>query len=619
MKSTLLMTTAMMAALALTACGEDKDRAQNNAATETAAVSQTAESRQSESERLNARFEEMFMRDVMDSPEFQTYLGIKQDYDKWDVRTEEKAAADHEQAKKDLKELQTEFDYDKLDDATKLSHDLAVRNLKEQIEGYTWRYHGYPVNQMFGWQSGLPSFLINFHRVTSLEDAEAYVARLEAVQASADQRLAGMRRNQEKGVLPPKFVFAYVINDAKNIITGAPFDDGDDSTLLADFKKKVAGLELEDETKAADLIQRAEAALLNSVKPAYEELIKLAGEQEKVATTDDGAWKLPDGADYYKYRLRQMTSTDMTAEEIHQLGLSEVARIHGEMREIMKKVDFKGSLQDFFEFTRTDKQFYYPETEEGKKAYLDKATGLIETMKGRLDEVFITKPKADLIVKQVEAFREKSAGKAFYNRPAPDGSRPGIYYANLYKMSDMPKYQMEALAYHEGIPGHHMQLAIMQELENIPKFRKFGGYTAYTEGWGLYSEYLPREMGFYDDPYSDFGRLAMEIWRACRLVVDTGIHYKKWTREQAIDYLKTNTPNPEGDVVKAIERYIVMPGQATAYKIGMIKILELREKAKAALGDKFDIRQYHEVVLRDGALPLSVLETKVDEWVASVK
>jgi len=240
-------------------------------------------------------------------------------------------------------------------------------------------------------------------------------------------------------------------------------------------------------------------------------------------------------------------------------------------------------------------------------------------MKGRLDDVFISKPKANLIVKRVEAFREKSAGKAFYNRPAPDGSRPGIYYANLYKMSEMPTYQMEALAYHEGIPGHHMQLAIMQELKDIPKFRKFGGYTAYTEGWGLYSEFLPKEMGFYADPYSDFGRLAMELWRACRLVVDTGIHDQKWTREQAIDYLAANTPNPRGDVVKAIERYIVMPGQATAYKIGMLKIQSLRARAKAELGDKFDIRRYHEVVLRDGALPLSTLEDKVNEWIASKK
>ncbi|MCK5425182.1 MAG: DUF885 domain-containing protein [Emcibacter sp.] len=616
MKATLITTTALITMLTLSGCGEGENTQKNNTQNEQAVKTET---QQTESERLNARFEEIFMRDVMDSPEFQTFLGMKDDYGKWTERTEEKAAADHASAIDDLKKLQTEFDYDKLDEATKLSYVLALRSLKEQIEGYKWRFHNYPVNQLFGWQSRMPAFLINFHRVTSVADAEAYISRLEGVKTSADQRMAGMKRNQEKGVLPPKFVFPYAIDDAKNLLTGAPFSEGEDSTLLADIKKKVSSLKLEDEAQAADLIKQAENALLTSVKPAYEDLVALLESQLAVATTKDGAWKLPEGEDYYNYRLRIITSTDMTAPEIHQLGLDEVARIHGEMREIMKTVKFEGSMQEFFEFTRTDKQFYYPETEEGKQAYLDKAVQLIDTMKGRLDDVFISKPEADLTVKAVEAFREKSAGKAFYNGPAIDGSRPGIYYANLYKMSEMPTYQMEALAYHEGIPGHHMQLAIMQELKDIPKFRKFGGYTAYVEGWGLYSEYLPKEMGFYSDPYSDFGRLAMELWRACRLVVDTGLHYKKWTREEAIDYLATNTPNAHGDVVKAIERYIVMPGQATAYKIGMIKIQTLREMAKAELGDKFDIREYHEVVLRDGALPLSILEDKVNDWIASKK
>ena len=616
MKATLITTTALITMLTLSGCGEGENTQKNNTQNEQAVKTET---QQTESERLNARFEEIFMRDVMDSPEFQTFLGMKDDYGKWTERTEEKAAADHASAIDDLKKLQTEFDYDKLDEATKLSYVLALRSLKEQIEGYKWRFHNYPVNQLFGWQSRMPAFLINFHRVTSVADAEAYISRLEGVKTSADQRMAGMKRNQEKGVLPPKFVFPYAIDDAKNLLTGAPFSEGEDSTLLADLKKKVSSLKLEDEAQAADLIKQAENALLTSVKPAYEDLVALLESQLAVATTKDGAWKLPEGEDYYNYRLRIITSTDMTAPEIHQLGLDEVARIHGEMREIMKTVKFEGSMQEFFEFTRTDKQFYYPETEEGKQAYLDKAVQLIDTMKGRLDDVFISKPEADLTVKAVEAFREKSAGKAFYNGPAIDGSRPGIYYANLYKMSEMPTYQMEALAYHEGIPGHHMQLAIMQELKDIPKFRKFGGYTAYVEGWGLYSEYLPKEMGFYSDPYSDFGRLAMELWRACRLVVDTGLHYKKWTREEAIDYLATNTPNAHGDVVKAIERYIVMPGQATAYKIGMIKIQTLREMAKAELGDKFDIREYHEVVLRDGALPLSILEDKVNDWIASKK
>jgi len=301
---------------------------------------------------------------------------------------------------------------------------------------------------------------------------------------------------------------------------------------------------------------------------------------------------------------------------IHNLGLAEVERIHGEMRDIMRDVNFDGDLQAFFEFTRVDSQFYYPDTPEGKERYLSEATAWIDDMKARLDTLFLVKPQADLVVKAVEPFREKSAGKAFYQRPAPDGSRPGTYYANLYTMEAMPIYQMEALAYHEGIPGHHMQIAIAQELQGIPKFRKFGGYTAYTEGWGLYAELIPKEIGLYDNPYSDFGRLAMELWRACRLVVDTGIHAKKWTREEAIDYLKRNTPNPESDLVKAIERYVVMPSQATAYKVGMLKILELRERAKQALGEKFDIREFHDVVLKQGPLPLTVLEGQIEMWIA---
>jgi uncharacterized protein (DUF885 family) len=337
--------------------------------------------------------------------------------------------------------------------------------------------------------------------------------------------------------------------------------------------------------------------------------------QKASATTDDGVWKHPDGDDFYAYRLRLMTTTDMSPDEIHDLGLAEVERIHNEMRDIMKVVEFDGSLQEFFEFTRTDKQFFKPEGKRGQDAYLREATAMIDTMETRLPEVFHRAPKAPLEVRKVEPFREKAAGKAFYNRPSPDGSRPGIYYANLYRMSMMPTYQMEALAYHEGVPGHHMQLSISQELENIPQFRKYGRFTAYSEGWGLYSEFLPKEMGFYQDPYSDYGRLAMELWRAARLVVDTGLHDKKWTREKAIAYLMENTPNPELDAVKAIERYIVMPGQATAYKIGMNKIIDLREDAKTRLGEAFDIRDFHDAILATGPVPLTIMEENVDAYV----
>lgn len=570
---------------------------------------------QSEVEKANALFEEVFMDGVMRSPVYQTYMGIKKDYDKWDDDSEASALEDLEITKKNLTRL-TAIDRNKLDANTQVSYDLMQQSLENGIADFKWRYHNYPVNQMFGTHSMVPAFLINQHQITSVEDAKAYISRLNGVTKVFDQLIDSLEIRAQKGIIAPKFVFPHVIESSKNIIKGAPFEKGDDSTLLADFKRKVNKLEISEPEKTA-LIKEATDSLKSSIKPSYHKLINYLAKLEKKADTRDGAWKFPDGEAFFNNALARTTTTDLTAKEIHEIGLAEVARIHDEMREIKEKVGFKGDLKAFMEFMKTDKQFYLPNTEEGKEKYLKDATAMIDNLKARLDELFIVKPKADMIVKRVEAFREKAAGKAFYQQPAPDGSRPGIYYANLYDMEAMPTYQMEALAYHEGIPGHHMQIAIAQELEGVPKFRKFGGYTAYIEGWGLYSELVPKEMGLYEDPYSDFGRLAMELWRACRLVVDTGIHAMKWTRQEGIDYYVNNTPNAKSDGVKMVERHIVMPSQATAYKVGMIKILELREDAKKKLGDKFDIRQFHDVVLKNGPVPLNVLEKFVDEWVAS--
>ncbi|WP_444890966.1 DUF885 domain-containing protein [Microbulbifer sp. DLAB2-AA] len=613
---------AAISALVISGCDRGAPEAtQQNAASVTAESKSiqdsTAKVSQEAIKQVNQMFEDFFQEHLSRSPEFKTFLGKKEDYDKWDNLSPEFAKETLEINKRQLAEL-NKVDPNTLDEATRLSLRLAKRNLEQDIEGYKWRNHYYPVNQMYATHTSAASLLISQHRIDAVSDAEAYIARLNGMPQYFAQLEENLKANAKAGTIVPKFVFPYVISDSQNLISGAPFEGEKDSPLFADFKGKVEKLEISAEQKKA-LIDKASTALQESAGPAYKKLISYLQELEKKATTDDGAWKLANGDDFYKFRLGVYTTTDMTADEIHQTGLKEVARIHDEMREIMRKVKFEGNLQEFFEFMRTDKQFYYPTSEEGKAEYLEKATAIIDTMKGRLDELFITKPKADLDVRAVEPFREKSAGKAFYQRPAPDGSRPGIYYANLYNMEDMPTYQMEALAYHEGIPGHHMQLSIAQELQDIPKFRKYGGYTAYTEGWGLYSELVPKELGFYEDPYSDFGRLAMELWRAGRLVVDTGLHAKKWTREQAIDYLVENTPNPKGDVVKAIERYIVLPGQATAYKIGMLKIIELREKAKAELGDKFDVRGFHDTILANGAVPLNVLEELVDGWVASVK
>ena len=555
------------------------------------------------------------MRGVMRSPVYQTYMGIKQDYDKWDDGSEAFALEDLALAKQDLQTLQS-FDRSQLDESTQVSYDLMQQRLEESISDFKWRNYSYPVNQMFGTHSMVPAFLINQHQITDVSDAKAYIARLNGVPKVFEQLEVDLETRAEMGIIAPKFVFPHVIESSKNILKGAPFAPGDDSTLLADFKRKVNALTIEQNEKDA-LISEATNALKQSVGPSYTSLITYLEKLETRADTRDGAWKFPDGEAYYNNALARTTTTELTAKEIHAIGLAEVARIHDEMREIKEKVGFEGDLTAFMQFMKEDKQFYKPNTPEGKQAYLDKAVALIDNMKARLDELFIVKPKADLVVKAVEPFREKSAGKAFYQQPAPDGSRPGIYYANLYDMMAMPTYQMEALAYHEGIPGHHMQIAIAQELEGVPKFRKFGGYTAYLEGWGLYSEFVPKEMGLYEDPYSDFGRLAMELWRACRLVVDTGIHAMKWTRQQGIDYYVNNTPNATSDGVKMVERHIVMPSQATAYKIGMIKIIALREEAKQTLGEQFDIREFHDVVLKNGPVPLNTLEGFVNEWVAS--
>lgn len=578
--------------------------------------------KEAETARLNAWFETKYQEAISRSPMRATFLGSRENYDKWDDVSYAAWDAEMEIQRANVAEMRELFDPESLTAQGQLSFRLAEYELERDEISNKWRGYNYTFSQMRGAHAGVASFLIGQHKVTSKADAEAYISRLAGVSTYLGQHLANAKASAERGIRPPLFVYDFVIEGAGNVVDGYPFEGvgpESPSPLYADFTSKTDALVTNGtitQDEADQLNFEARGALLDHVYPTYFELITWVYEDKANATSDDGAWKHEGGSEYYNDRLSLMTTTDMSADEIHQLGLAEVDRIHGEMRAIMAQVGFEGTLQDFFDFTRTDPQFFKPNTDEGKAEYLAEATEMIDTMRDALPSVFNTFPKAEMVVKAVEPFREKAAGKAFYQRPAPDGSRPGVYYANLYRMEDMPLYQMEALAYHEGIPGHHMQLAISQELTGIPKFRKYGGFTAYTEGWGLYSEFLPKEMGFYSDPYSDFGRLAMELWRAARLVVDTGLHEKKWTREEAIDYLLTNTPNPEGDCRKAIERYIVMPGQATAYKIGMLKILELRENARERLGEAFDIRDFHDVILKDGPVPLQILEENVEAWIS---
>ena len=570
-----------------------------------------------ESEKANAYFEKIFQERLDRSPEFKMWLGIKEDQGHWDDNSERAARVNFARTKNELRWLKNNIDYEELDTQTQLSYDLFVYELERSIANHKYRYHNYPFNQMHGLQSGVPADLISLHKVDNISDAQDYISRLRRSQTLFKHVLIGLEKRRAKGIIPPEFVFPHVLRDCRNVISNEPFENtGIPSTLLEDFTKKVNALDLKSREKERLLIQ-AKQALLKHVKPAYEDIIAYIKELQKEASPTDGVWDFPDGESFYNARLAAITTTDLTAEEIHNIGLQEVDRIHAEMRNIMQQVGFEGALQEFFVYVNNDDSQFYADSDQGRAEYVAEATRIVDAMRAELDQLFITKPKAEIVVKAVEAFREESAGKAFYQSPALDGSRPGTYYVNTYDMKAIPKYQMEALAFHEGIPGHHMQIAISQELQDIPMFRKFGWYTAYGEGWALYSEYIPKEMGFYTDPYSDFGRLAMELWRACRLVVDTGIHAKKWTREQGIDYYVQNTPNVEADAVKMVERHIVMAGQATGYKIGMLKILELREKARAEMGEAFDIREYHDIVLTNGRLPLNILEDQIDKWIAS--
>jgi uncharacterized protein (DUF885 family) len=589
------------------------------ATAQTTATAPTAAAEVDQNAAITAFFEEYDAQQLALSPLSKSYRGIKDsDYGRWGDFTNAAEARANDAARSALKEMRARFDPAQLSPENRLSYRLFEKRAERNEAAFKYNDYGYVFDQMNGAQSELPAFLINIHRVDNKSDARAYVSRLYGIGPGMNQAIEQAKARAEQGIMPPKWVYPYVINDARNVITGAPFDSGPDAPLFADFKGKVGKLNISQIEKDL-LIADAAQALNSAVKPAYEALISEMTAQEKVAGTDDGVWRFKDGAGYYAERLANYTTSNMTPEQIHQLGLAQVARIHKEMGVVQKKMGVKGDLQAFFKYMRTEPKFYAPETAEGRALYLSETQKAKDAITPLLPKWFGTLPQAPLVVKPVEAFREKSAGKAFYQSPAPDGSRPGTYYANLYKMADMPLTEVEALFYHEGVPGHHLQLAIQTELKGVPAFRKFGGVTAYSEGWGLYSEKLAKDMGLYTDPARDFGRLQLELHRAIRLVVDSGLHYKRWSRETAIKYVEDNSADAPGGIVKAIERYIIYPGQATAYMVGRLKISELRDKAQKALGKKFDIRGFHDTVLKSGPVPLDVLEEQVDAWVASRK
>jgi len=586
---------------------------------------QATETARSESARLNAWFGQKYEEELRFSPIMLTFLGRKELYDRLDDMSEQ--AADQQLAwrKATVAEMEANFDRDALDDETRLSWDLWKLQYETAAAANQYQRNVYVFNQMQGAQSFLPTFLINFHKVETEADYLAYIARLQEARRALGQMLELARRNADDGYRMPRFAYDGVLKEARAVITGAPFDEGKDSPLWADLQAKADGLVKSgviDAARATTLKDQARQALLDNIQPRYRELIAWAeADRAKALDNPSGVGVTQaNGADYYRHQLRMHTTTDLDAEAVHRIGLDEVKRIHGEMEGLMKRVGFDGDLQAFFRHISTDPKFKYPDTDAGRQAYIDDATRAIDNIKKVLPQYFGLLPKADLVVKRVEPFREQPGAAQHYFPGTADGSRPGVYYAHLSDMNSMPKPELEVIAYHEGLPGHHMQISIAQELTGVPEFRTQANSTAYSEGWGLYSEWLAREMpGTYVDPYSEYGRLASELWRAVRLVVDTGLHAKGWTEQQAVDYFSANSATPEAAIRSEIQRYITWPGQATAYKIGMIRIQELRRKAEAELGDRFDIRGFHDAVLGGGALPLNLLERRVDQWIASRK
>ncbi|MDQ3069178.1 MAG: DUF885 domain-containing protein [Acidobacteriota bacterium] len=578
-----------------------------------------------ETARLNAWFEARFEEQLAFSPIQQTFLGRKSGaIDDMSLAAQDKQLA---WQRATVAELRKNFDYAKLTPEAQTSYDLWIYQLQQAEAALPFRTNAYIFDQMTAIHTFFPQLLIAFHSVGDAADMDAYINRIGESGRAVRQLIELSKKNAVEGVRPPRFAFDFVIDEAAKIVAGAPFDaSATDSALWADVKTKIADLQKKgviDQARADKMLADARAALSGPFMSAYAELIAWQ-KQDRVNAPEQasGVASLPNGAAFYNERLANNTTTALTADEIHKIGLAEVARIRKEMEAIRADVGFAGDLTAFFSELRDkkdDPRYYYPNTDEGRQAYIKDATAAIDKIKAVLPKYFGILPKADLVVRRVEPFREQPGAAQHYFPGTPDGSRPGVYYAHLSDMKAMPKSELEVIAYHEGLPGHHMQISIAQELTGVPTFRRQAGFGAYSEGWGLYSEWLAREMpGTYQDPYSRMGRLGSEIWRAIRLVVDTGLHAKGWTQEQAVQYFLANSATTEAQARSEIRRYMVLPGQATGYKIGMLKIQELRRKAEAALGSRFDIRAFHDTILGGGALPLVLLEQRVDRWIASV-
>jgi uncharacterized protein (DUF885 family) len=601
--------------LLLAACDGGSPPAEPEAAQ--SAAQDAAVPDRSETQRMHAFMDEVYERNVAAWPEWETALGRKTEQQgEWNNYTDAYADEQLEMARGDLETLRTRFDEDRLDANGKLSYELFVHNIEQDLANAAWRRHDYVVDQFRGQVSGLFAFLQNEHAIDSTEDAEDYVQRVAGLREVFAEFTRQLQDRAAFGVMTPAFAYEDMIADLTRMTGGFPVSEDDPANpLFADFNAKLEKLNAGAEI-TAKLKQDLTTAMQGPFSAGAEQLLTELTRQQAMMADNSGVWSLPDGEAYYQNRIRHHTTLDLSAAEIHQLGLDDVARIHAEMRAIMEQVGFTGTLQAFFDFVRTDPNNFYADSDAGREQFLAEARQQIADIKAIADQYFNILPQAKLEVRRVEPWRENSTSIAFYNRPSEDGSRPGIYYANMKDMANFQKYVFTAITYHESVPGHHFQIANAMELEDIPAFRKNSGYGAYTEGWALYAEQLAKEMGFYQDPMRDFGRLQDEIWRSVRLVTDTGIHAMHWTRQQAIDYFRENTPLSDGDIVTEVERFFVNPGQALGYKLGMMKILELRERARQQLGAEFDIRAFHDVVIGRGPMPLPVLERQVDAWIS---
>ena len=578
-----------------------------------------------ETERFNNWLNEQWETQLSFSPQSQTSLGLKTNYDKLDDYTLEAQDAEIEWLRTSVDIMKGMFDYQKLSEEGKLSWDMWNESLRTAESAIPFRNHQYLIGRG-GIHAQLPNFLINLHRVDSLEDMEAYVSRLKEIDRVLNEVLFRAQQNAAEGKRQPRFAYDFAVAEIDRILEGSPFsvtDNSPNSPLWVDLQSKIDSLEtngLIDFEDAQRLEDEARTVLTEEVVDSYKAVKAwLMADRNSADAEPKGVWALPNGDAYYHHRLNRMTTLNLSADEIHNIGLAEVARLRSEMETLKDKMGFEGTLQDLFTFIREDPNNYYEATDFGRQNYLDDNYSYLKSINEKLPLFFGRLPKAELEIRRVETFREQDGAAQHYRPGTPDGSRPGVYYSHMSDMSSLPKHQVEDVLYHEGNPGHHMQISIQQELTDIPKFRTQYFSTAFIEGWGLYAEWLAKEMGGFEDPMSDFGRLGGEIWRAIRLVVDTGIHSKGWSEDEAVNYFLQNSDSSEATVKSEIQRYFTSPGQATAYKIGMMNIQQARAYAENTLGDKFDIREFHDLVLGAGALPLSMLHKRVQNWADNLK